>query len=204
MRVLTYDDLPAGSDVRREFRDDGTIVITVPAGDVPQAARRAAAHMAFASGALFSIGFLAAAFAVFALFVRQNRISGAPFIWAVAFFAIFCTAIVALVSWVRYRMAIERTEIARRQSTILAISRERALIETTGPFGVAGFDLAIERIAKVDLKRSRMLDNRGHAWRMWHLELTLSVGRSIALLPGRDPTELRWIAGTIREAVKRG
>ena len=53
--TLAYDDLPPGSDIRREYGSDGRSVrIVVPSGDPPRAIVRATAQAAAVSGALLS------------------------------------------------------------------------------------------------------------------------------------------------------
>ena len=197
--TLAYDDLPPGSDVRREYRPDGSLLITVPAGEVPTPLRRTAAHEAAVSGALLSAAILLVVFGVFVYFVQRNRIGGVALAWAIAFFTIFCAAIVALVAWVRYRIRVEALEAGRQQATVLAVSADRLVAETRGPFGVAGYDLPGNRIAGLEVRRSWITDGRGQRARLPHLELVLGGNRSVVLMPGRDAAELRWIAGTVRQ-----
>jgi hypothetical protein len=199
---LAYDDLPPGSDVRREYGADGSVRIIVPAGDVPGPVRRAAGHRALVTGAGYAAPVLMGSLAVFVYFVRANRVAGVPLAWAVAFFGIFCTAIVALVAWVRYQMLTEAAQAGRRQATILVASRARLLVETSGPFGVAGYDLPRDRVASVWFGSwGRMTDRAGREQRTTHLLIGLSDHMAVKLLPGRDVEELRWVAGAIAQAL---
>ena len=199
--LLDYDDLPPGSDIRREY--DGELVkITVPAGEVPAAARRAAAQAALVSGAISSWAFLLLALVVFAYFVRFNRISGTPLTWAIAFFAVFCTAIVALVAWVRFGLKLEDLQAGRRQATVMAITHDRLIVETTGPFGIAGYDFPGERVVKVSVGRDTLRDAEGRGRRLERLEVQLAGGKRVWFLPGRDGGELRWVARAIGRTMK--
>jgi hypothetical protein len=198
--VLAYDDLPPGSDIRREYHGE-LVKITVPAGEPPAAARRAVAQAALVSGAISSWAFLLLALVVFAYFVRMNRVIGAPLTWAVAFFAIFCTAIVALVSWVRYRMKLEDVQAGRRQATVMAITPQRLVVETTGPFGSAGHELHGDQIFGVKVRSGTFREARGRGRKLDGLVIQLAGGRRVSLLPGRDATELRWVARAIGRAM---
>ena len=194
--LLAYDDLPPGSDIRREYHGE-LVRITVPAGEPPAAAKRAVMQAALISGAVSSWAFLLLAFGVFAYFVRMNRIIGAPLNWAIAFFAVFCTAIVALVAWVRFGMKLEDLQAGRRQATVIAITPQRLVVETTGPFGVDGYEVPANQLVDVSIARAVVRDRDGRGRRLERMQLLLAGGRRIALLPGRDRAELTWVARAI-------
>src|SRR5436190_10890555 len=81
---LAYDDLPPGSDIRREYSGDGDareVKIVVPAGEPPAAARKSTLFEAFASGARASWALLVLALLLFQLGLRNNRISGVALTW---------------------------------------------------------------------------------------------------------------------------
>jgi hypothetical protein len=196
--LLAYDDLPPGSDIRREYADDGGLVkITVPAGPVPAAARRAVAQAALVSGAVSSWAALLLALIVFAYFVRMNRVSGTPLTWAIAFFAVFCTAIVGLIAWVRFGIKLEDLQAGRRQTSVIAVTRDRLLLETTGPFGIAGYDIPRDRLLSVAITRDVLRDADGRGRRLDHLQIQLAGGHHVWSLPGRDRGELTWVARAI-------
>jgi hypothetical protein len=133
--------------------------------------------------------------------VRMNRIIGAPLTWAIAFFAIFCTAIVALVSWVRYGMKLEDLQAGRRQATVIAITPRRLVVETSGPFGVTGYEVPGEQLVTVSVGPDVLRDADGRGRRLERMQIQLAGGRRIALLPGRDRAELRWVARAIGRTV---
>lgn len=198
---LAYDDLPPGSDVRREYDVDGVVRIVIPASDVPPAVRRAAAHRAVLWGAAIATPVLLASLGVFAYFVRANRIHGVPLAWAVAFFGIFCLAMAALIAWVRYGVLVETAQAARRQMTVLEAAPWGMRIETTGPFGVGSHDVPRARITGLNYGHGRVSDAFGRERRMTRLVVELSGRRNHVLLPGRDMTELRWTASTLARAL---
>src|SRR4051812_49846704 len=94
--LLSYDDLPPGSDIRREYRDHGgdgaggteggrEVRITVPAGETPPAAIKIALFDSFASGARSSWAILLMSFLLFTIALRTNRVAGVPLGWAWTF-----------------------------------------------------------------------------------------------------------------------
>ena len=136
-------------------------------------------------------------FAVFVYFIRANDVRGVALRWAVTFFAVFCTALVALVAWVRYGVLLEALQAGRRQATIMAITPTGLLVETSGPFGAAGHDIDADRVRDAVVERVALRDLRGVNRRVHVVVIHLTNGRKIRLLPGRNRSELRWVAGTI-------
>src|SRR5262249_54995247 len=138
---------------------------------------------------------------VFFIGIRANRISGVTLAWAWAFFAVFCGAIVLLVSWVRYGMLTDALRLGRRQMTILAATRDRLLIETTGPFGAAGLDLPAASVMNLRPGRRALRDDRGTSRQMRVLIITLRDNRTLHLLPARDPRELRAVVALLKRVL---
>ena len=194
--TLAYDDLPPGSDIRRSY-DGDAVQMTVPAGEPPLAVLQQAAYEALASGAVSSCALLLLACIVFYFGIRTNRISGVTLTWAWIFFAIFCAALVMLVCWIRYGLLTDGLRAGRRQTTIIAANPQRLLIETAGPFGTASHDLPREAITRIQFVRAPMRDQTGHSHRTCHLQFALRDGRTLAILPARDPRELHWIMTAI-------
>jgi hypothetical protein len=211
---LAYDDLPPGSDLRREYGggdgvggggnaggDDRTVKIIVPAGEPPAPAMKIALYDSFASGTRASWALLLLSFLLFSMGLRNNRISGVSLAWAWAFFAIFCAALVLLVVWVRYGMTLDAIRIGREQMTILAATPTRLVIETTGPFGVASYNFPRDKLTALTIRRGVLRDDRNLPRRVLHLAISLADGRTICLLPGRDARELQWVRGTVGETM---
>ena len=201
--TLAYDDLPPGSDVRREPSADGvSLRIIVPAGEPPPAVRRRTMLDAFASAAPATAGLLLLALLLFLAGLRNNRISGVSLTWAWTFFAVFCGALVLLVAWVRFGVTLDALRAGRRQATALAATPDRLLVETAGPFGVAAYDLPAAKIRTLAVTRGPLRDDRGHARRLWRLAVALTDGRTIHLLPGRDVRELEWAAAILKRTLR--
>lgn len=208
-QTLGYDELPPGSDIRREYGGSGDregggareVKIIVPAGEPPAAAMKVAFFDSFASGARSSWALLLLAFLLFMIGLRNNRVSGVSLAWAWTFFTIFCGALVLLVAWVRYGMTLDAIRAGRAQMTAIAATPTRLLIETAGPFGVASYDFPRAKIRSITIQRGVLRDDRNLPRRVLHLAIALSDGRTLLALPGREPRELQWICGMIRQAL---
>jgi hypothetical protein len=205
---LSYDDLPPGSDIRRDFSDEGgdrdrSVYLTVPAtAEPPPAVMKQVVLDALVSSLPLNVVLLIASYVAFAAGLRINHIAGPTVPWAWGFFALFCLALVALVAWVRYGVLADAIRLGREQATVLAATPQRLLIETTGPFGVASYDLTAERVRQLTPGRGPLRDDRGTNRRVWHLAIALADGRTILVLPARDERELRWISGTVGRVLK--
>ena len=199
--LLPYDSLPPGSDIRREFVGD-TLRITIPAADPPPAVMKQVAYDALASGATSSWALLLLACVAFYLGIRANRISGPVLLWAWAFFAIFCAAIVMLVSWIRYGILLDALRIARRQTTLIAVTPQRLMIETSGPFATASYDLPRDLIHRLRMRVTILRDDRARPWRVRTLAISLRDGRVIHLLPGRDGRELDSVLAVLQQTLR--
>ena len=214
--TLSYDDLPPGSDIRREYTGSGSgggdgagddggvreVKIVVPAGEPPPAAMKVALFDSFASGARSSWALLLLSFLLFYTGLRNNRVGGVSLAWAWGFFAIFCGALVLLIAWVRYGMTLDAIRAGREQMTVLAATPNRLLIETTGPFGIAGYDFPRDNIATLTIRRSVLRDDRNMPRPVLHLAISLRDGRTICILPGRDARELRWVCTSLEQAMR--
>jgi hypothetical protein len=193
--TLAYDDLPPGSDIRREY-DGHSLQITVPAGEPPAAVIKQAAYDALARGAASSWALLLLAFVAFYFGVRANRISGAALVWAWMLFAVFCGALVMLVAWIRFGLLVDAIRAGRRQATLIAATRERLLIETAGPFGTMSIDLPRERVGGVRSASGAVRDQNERSHRVSFLRIGDTV-----LLPGRERREIEWVAAALRNVL---
>jgi hypothetical protein len=198
--LLNYDPLPDGSDIRVEIGNDAGVRITVPAGEPPREALKQTAYEALAIGATQSWALLLLAVLIFMLGIRANRVSGAALMWAWAFFAVFCAAIVLLVSWVRYGMLLDAIRLGRRQVTVMAATRERLLIETSGPFGARSVNLPAAAVMNVRSGKCALRDDRGTLRRVNALLITVD-NQPLHFLPARDPRELRAIIALVHRGL---
>ena len=99
-------------------------------------------------------------------------------------------AIVGLVSWVRFGIKLEDLQAGRRQATVMAITPQRLVIETSGPFGVEGYEMPAEQVVDVSVGRALVRDRDGRGRRLDRMQILLAGGRRIALLPGRELAEV--------------
>jgi hypothetical protein len=197
--ALTYDTLPPHSTLRREVVD-GVLKITAAAEEPSDTARRdarlrAALPAAMLSGALL-LAFLAAIGSTF-LANRRNIGSGLMVVLFVAF-VVFCAALFLLVWRAQYEARIDALESAFRQTTILAASPGRLLIETFGPLGQESQELRTSYDGDGELVCMRL--SRGGSISCIHV---LVSGRTdtVAVLCGRSEAELRWVLQNIEAAL---
>jgi hypothetical protein len=191
---LTYDTLPAHSQLRREYVDGVTKIIAAPEEPGPLVRRGAMVRSALPA-AVICVGTLAVGLAVFGATYSAHRASMPQWmsiVLAIAFF-IFCFALFALTWRIQYSSRFLAAQRALQQTTILAASRGRLLIETSGPLGAASYDLKnIHSFRKGRGEQMRPIDC---------LEIALSDGTLIHVLWGRDEVELDWVARALRSAI---
>jgi hypothetical protein len=195
MQALEYDTLPAHSRLRREFAD-GVLKITAAAETPGPLVRRAALFRSALPAAMICFATLVIGFAVFGSMYMTNR---ALMPWPLSFslfgaFVVLCMSLFAFVWRIQYSVRLEAAERALKQNTILAASVGRLLIETNGPFGAASHDLA----AVHGIRRGSTSDARPVSC----LEIVLTNGSSIRVLPGRDEAELRWVALALTQTLR--
>ena len=189
--ALTYDTFPPHSSLRREV-SNGAIKITAAAEEPGAHARRLELQRAALSGALLSCGLLIAfVSAVASTYLAHRRYMGFwLFVVLVAAFVVFCLALFLLMWRAAYASRLEKLERAMKQTTILVASPGRLLVETAGPFGQASHE--IDHF--LDMRRGK-LDG------LSCLEILLTSGQRVRVLPGRDESELHWVARTLRGTV---
>ena len=121
---LTYDELPSGSDVRREFGgagSDGGVTITVPGGETPPAVQRAESRAAMVRAAVVS-AVLAAMLAMAAFAAYQEnlrRLDSSLKVGAALLAGTFGVGLFLLAWRVERGARLDALAQARRQSTVL-------------------------------------------------------------------------------------
>jgi hypothetical protein len=194
---LTYDTLPPHSRLRREFADGVLKIIAAVEEPGPLVRRAALLHTALPA-AMISVAALLVGFAIFGSMYLVNRRLMPEWLSLVlgAAFVVVCAALFALVWRIRYTSRLERIEKALRQSTIIAASFGRLLIETDGPFGAASHDLRsdLRGIGVVSCSTDSNLEC---------LRIGLMDGTRIEILAGRDRIELDWVARQLVSTVLR-
>src|SRR3954464_6632126 len=180
---LTYDTLPAHSQLHREYADGVVKIIAAPEEPGPLV-RRAALRRSALPAALIWFATIVVGFAVFGATYLSHR----PFMpdWmslalGIAF-TVFCVALFLLAWRIHYAARLSAAQRALRQSTVLAASPGRLLIETSGPTGTARYDLK-HSVAAPSIRTFRRgrceLDRPVDC-----LEIVLSDGTLIHVLPG--------------------
>ena len=141
---------------------------------------------------------LAVGFAVFGSMYEANRRlmpEWLSFLLGVVFF-ILCAALFVFIWRVQYISRMEHIHQALQQSTLIAASPGRLLIETAGPLGTASYDL------KEDIRALRITSHSAQPG-VDCLQIALSAGTRIEILPGRDHVELNWVIRELTLAVTR-
>ncbi|WP_428940193.1 hypothetical protein [Fontivita pretiosa] len=199
--ALDYDTLPPHSRLRREF-SDGVLTIIAAAEEPGPLVRRTALHRSAVFAAiLFLITLLVGLLVFGAVFQAHRRLMSQTTMLTLGVAAlVFCVALFALIWRLQYLSRLDAAARALRQNTVLAASAGRLLIETSGPFGSAGYDLRNQEGQQA--VRALRLGRCGGDRPVDCLEILLGEGTRIHILPGRDSAELRWVAAAIARAIR--
>jgi hypothetical protein len=197
-RLLTYDNLPAFSTLRREQEGEG-FIITAAAEEPSGYLRRVAAKREFLISAMLTGGGV-----VMLLFfvgpVLLDRWRSLPGLTAVIV-GVFVASGLLLVWQLRYTARLNKLERALQQMTVIAVRPERIVIETKGPFGQHSYELQSDELCGVRVLLNRT-GSAPYGERSW-LELIRRGGGPIRILPGREPAELQWVARVLRPHVEK-
>jgi len=186
--VLAYDELPEGSDIRREMREGG-VRIVIPAGRLPRAARRQAFATAAIPAGAISTPLLLLLIAFVYPFPRP-----APLVMLLV--VIIALAVFALIAWVLGTSRIHALQHARQQSAVLDADTNRLLIETAGPIDNLSESIPNSLIARIHVPRRRY---RGVD--MPTVCIELAGRKSFDLGLGRDQHELRLVVQALKSAL---
>ena len=201
--LLHYDELPSGSDVRREFSSDG-VTITVPASEPTAAALRGASAEAMLFAGAAGAGAALVGVSVGLAVVEVSRLDAAVRLFAAVLVGVIVLGVVGLLWRGRYAARVDVLGEARRQATVLHARADRLLVESAGPLGAASHDLAAAAITGLQVRRDRLPDPRGRGGDLPVACLsvfTTTDGEPLRLLAGRDESELRWIAAALGQAL---
>jgi hypothetical protein len=198
--ALAYDDLPPGSDLRRQYGEGGSVIVTAPAGEPSQAVCRAAAHSTGLAAALICGPCLLLALGMYAFADRSGGIDPRLRPLAVLVFAVFCGGVFLLAWKVMYSTRLRMLAEARGQATVLHANSTRLLVETTGPYGDRSFDVPSGAIRSLQIMSGGAFGGPARE-PVSCLKLTTSDGTVYRVLPGRHEGELRWVAATLRHAL---
>jgi hypothetical protein len=195
LHALTYDTQPAHSRLRREFADGMLRVIARPEEPGPLVRRGAMLRAAVPASLICAAVLVVSFVAVGATYQANRRFIPSPLSGVLlGACLVFGAATFALVLRAQYSSRLDAARHALQQSTIIAVSPGRILIETTGPMGTSSHDLTGRtwsfRVGCCSVPVS--ID---------HLQIVSEAGSSIQVLAGRDNVELRWVARTLRSGV---
>ena len=96
---------------------------------------------------------------------------------------------------------LENLQAGRRQATVIAITPDRLVVETSGPFGMGGYAWAREQIVAISTGCDILRDERGRRRKLERLEIQIAGRKRVAVAPARDRAELRWVARAIGRAM---
>jgi hypothetical protein len=199
---LAYDELPPGSDLRREYGTDGSVTISAPAGEPSAAARRAAAQgTGVSSAAVCAVVLGVLVWITFGVSDSVRRLDPASRAGAVLLFGVFSGALFLLVWKVRYATRLDMLAEARRQAAVLHAHPNRLLVETAGPFGERSFDVPAGEIRRMQVVGEPWSGDGIAAESVPCLRVQLTDGRVLRLMPGRHEAELRWAAAALGQAL---
>ena len=198
---LAYDELPPGSDIRREYGPGGAVTITAPAGEPSAAVRRAAAQRAGVSGAVvcgvaLGVGVILGV----GLLDSVRRLDSGSRLLALAMFTVFCGGVFLLAWNVLYANRLNVLGEARREAAVLHADGYRLLVETAGPKGVESLDLSIADVQSMTVSTGAGWASDSNVESVPCLRVMLQSGRLLRLLSGRHETELRWVAAAVAQA----
>lgn len=188
--ALSYDDLPEGSDLKREWVE-GALKIVAPAGEPSTAERRRVAQQTMVRSVTpCTIGAALALF-VFGVLLRADRLDTGLRITAAVLFGVLCLGVFLLVWGAIYGGRIEHMIECRRHPTVLFANGSRLLVEAAGR-GAGSYLLVADRIRSfaVTLEQSEW----GWSNAVDVLEVRLIDAPPVHLLAGRDRRELYWVA----------
>lgn len=200
--ALAYDELPEGSELRREFDGRGGLQITAPAGEPPESMRRYVGHAGLLPASV-AFGVCVAVGGPLVLEqILTNRID--PELRSAALLALGVLATgVFLFVWLTRRAALSHAVAeARRRSSVLHADAERLLVEVAAPSGDdspgESLDLPVAQLWGLKVAVAA-LDPARESTAVPCLRLFLTDGTTHLLLGGHHPMELAWVAGSVSE-----
>jgi hypothetical protein len=197
--VLSYDSLPAGSDVLIEPGVEGT-TITVPAGEVRVEVKRAVRHRAMLSAGVGCAILLLGGPMLMLLLGRPGRLPLMLLVLAAGAWGVFSMAMFLLMWRTQYVNHLEVVGELRKQATVVQVNPQRLRIETDGPLGAASHALPRERVRQVRAVRAPRPGTFGGHHRVWWLEIEVKDGPAVRVCPGREEGELERICAAVRHA----
>lgn len=201
LQALAYDELPEGSDVRREYDGAGGVTITAPAGELPPGIRRLLLWDAAVTGAGAGLMMAIPLGILLAYGTRTGRILADPRLRPAALIVlgVFIAGFFLFVWFCEYaNKALSFTE-ARMDATVLHANGTRLLVESFRGETPRSLQLPVTEIQSLAVVREFLTGGPGDR-RVPCMKFRLHDGSDIRVLGGRHEAELRWVAGAISDA----
>ena len=196
--ALAYDELPPGSNLRREYRGSHAVTITAPPGEPSEAARRAAAHTTGLFSALLCAGLLSLALHVgWRLFPSVGRLDRPLLLAAAILFGCFAGGVFLLVWKVQYGARLDLLSDLCREAVVMYADGRRLLVEIAGPHGGRSHEFTAS-----DIRRFDIISGGWTRRRVPCLTIRRRNNRTFRILAGRHPAELRWVAATLSQVLQ--
>lgn len=193
---LSYDELPEGSVLRREYDGRGGVTITAPAGELPTAVRRSAARNALLPATAAFVACNVAIGLVLLQLARTNRLDPSLRGAAAVTLAVLSGGVFLFVWLTRYLALCEALASARRFASVLHADATRLLVETAGTADPRSLEVATGNIVSMKIGPCVLDRDRGPAG-IPCLQLLLRDGTVRQILDGHHPEELRWVAASL-------
>lgn len=196
--ALSYDELPEGSELRREYDGRGGLTITAPAGDLPPSVRRALGRAGLAPAAvalglcLGIVGFVVLQAA------RSNRLDPSLRTAALVTLGFLGVGVFLFVWLTYYSMRSYALTDARRRSTVVHADASRLLVEIVGPAGEESLDTRVGDIVAFEVAHAPP-DGSGRPAPVPCLRVALRDGSARVILAGHHLAELSWAAAALAE-----
>ena len=196
--ALAYDELPAGSTLRRQFDGQGGVTITAPAGEVSESVRQQVSRAALLPAAVAFVSCVSVIGPIVLHQIRINRIDPQLRSAALLMLGVLATGVFLFVWLIRRSSLWNAVADARRRASILHVTAERMLVEVASPTGEESLELAVSQMLALKVGPAA-LDATGTSAAVLCLQVLLRDGRTSLLLGGHHPVELGWVAAAVSE-----
>jgi hypothetical protein len=193
--VLTYDDLPPGSDIRREIRE-GAMMIVIPPYEVTVSVRREAYRATALRAAVFTATILIVGIVCISTLLRGAWVARQWDLLSLALFCVVAAMTFALVWRALALMRIQVIELLGGQSTLIDADRERLLLESDGPDGPIS-----RRIGNSEVLEVRIVSLEHPGVVVYAVGIVIGKEKPILIASGRSHGELRWIARALAQCI---
>jgi len=199
--TLTYDNLPTGSTLLREYDGDDGIIITAPACEPDRFVKRRLRRRAALPAAWISAGVIALTMLVFGpqAYAHRNTLPR----WTSLLATACCALLFAFVWWVRYLELLQHAREWLARSTTIGVKKEKLLIVAILRVPIAR-EFLRESVRDVRVVRNLRKSTFGEGPPLDALQIIFNDNLSLGLMVGRDPIELNWTAKTLKEFLSRG